>query len=258
MGIEPGLVEPDFRRARSSRGTASRSGRRGVRAARALVRCGMHGGPARGAGRDLDCRVAAAEPALGAGAGQRGGAGAGDDLRRRPGEPQRRRRRHPAEDRPLSRCSLSARAAGSQLVDALAAKAEADGATLRTRAAVRGLERGGRRLDRSALDEETLRADVVVVAAGGPDAVAKLLGERAPAAPGPAAELSVLDLGLRTPAAPVPPLRARRRQADLPLPALAARTIATASSSPSPATRANRGRRWRSWPTRCSPAGASR
>jgi phytoene dehydrogenase-like protein len=82
------------------------------------------------------------------------------------------------------------------LVDALAARAEADGASLRTRAAVRGLERG---LDgwEVRLDGETLRADVVVVAAGGPDAVAKLLGERSPAAPGPAAELSVLDLGLR-------------------------------------------------------------
>ncbi|HXR59727.1 MAG TPA: hypothetical protein VN732_00200, partial [Solirubrobacterales bacterium] len=34
-------------------------------------------------------------------------------------------------------------------------------------------------------------------AVGGPEAVAKLLGDRAPAAPGPAAELSVLDLGLR-------------------------------------------------------------
>jgi len=82
------------------------------------------------------------------------------------------------------------------LVDALAAKAETDGASLRTRAAVRGLER---RPDgwEVTLDGETLRADVVVVAAGGPEAVAKLLGERSPAAPGPAAELSVLDLGLR-------------------------------------------------------------
>jgi hypothetical protein len=32
---------------------------------------------------------------------------------------------------------------------------------------------------------------------GGPDAVAKLLGDSSPLAPGPAAELSVLDLGLR-------------------------------------------------------------
>jgi hypothetical protein len=47
------------------------------------------------------------------------------------------------------------------------------------------------------LDEETLQADVLIVAAGGPDAVAKLLGDRSPPAPGPAAELSVLDLGLR-------------------------------------------------------------
>ncbi len=83
-----------------------------------------------------------------------------------------------------------------QLVDALAAKAEAGGARLRTRAAVRSLERDDDGWS-VALDQETLRADVLVVAAGGPDAVAKLLGEKAPAAPGPAAELSVLDLGLR-------------------------------------------------------------
>jgi phytoene dehydrogenase-like protein len=83
------------------------------------------------------------------------------------------------------------------LVDALAARAEAGGATLRTRAAVRGLERGPDGWE-AALDGETLHADVVVLAAGAPDAVAKLLGERSPAAPGPAAELSVLDLGLRS------------------------------------------------------------
>jgi phytoene dehydrogenase-like protein len=83
------------------------------------------------------------------------------------------------------------------LVDALAARAEGQGATLRTRAAVRALERDS---DRWAvtLDEETLHADALVVAAGGPDAFAKLLGGRAPAAPGPAAELSVLDLGLES------------------------------------------------------------
>jgi phytoene dehydrogenase-like protein len=83
------------------------------------------------------------------------------------------------------------------LVDALAGRAEADGATLRTRAAVRGLARDADGWE-VRLDEETLRADVVVVAAGGPDAVAKLLGERSPAAPGSAAELSVLDLGLES------------------------------------------------------------
>ena len=82
------------------------------------------------------------------------------------------------------------------LVDALAAKAEEAGATLRTRAAVRGLRReaGGWEL---ALDAETLRADVVVLAAGEPEAAARLLGSDAPPAPGPAAELSVLDIGLR-------------------------------------------------------------
>ncbi len=83
------------------------------------------------------------------------------------------------------------------LVDALADGAERRGATLRTRAAVRAIERDGSHWAVT-LDEETLRADVLVVAAGGPDAFAKLLGERAPAAPGPAAELSVLDLGLES------------------------------------------------------------
>ncbi|HET9591618.1 MAG TPA: FAD-dependent oxidoreductase, partial [Solirubrobacterales bacterium] len=82
------------------------------------------------------------------------------------------------------------------LVDALAAKGEAAGARLRTRAAVRVIhqEAGGWTV---ALDEETLHADVLVVAVGEPGDAAKLLGDRAPAAPGPAAELSVLDLGLR-------------------------------------------------------------
>lgn len=83
------------------------------------------------------------------------------------------------------------------LVDALAARAERNGATLRTRAAVRALDRDGDRWTVT-LDEETLGADILVVAAGGPDAVVKLLGDRSPAAPGPAAELSVLDLGLES------------------------------------------------------------
>jgi len=83
------------------------------------------------------------------------------------------------------------------LVNALVAKAEDAGATLRTRSAVRLIhqEGGGWTVG---LDEETLHAGVLVVAAGGPDAVAKLLGEKAPAAPGPAAELSVLDLALHS------------------------------------------------------------
>jgi phytoene dehydrogenase-like protein len=83
------------------------------------------------------------------------------------------------------------------LVDALVAAAEEAGAKLRTRAAVRVLhqEAGGWTV---ALDEETLHADMLVIAAGGPDAVTALLGERTPPAPGPAAELSVLDLGLRS------------------------------------------------------------
>lgn len=82
------------------------------------------------------------------------------------------------------------------LVDALTAKVQEAGATLRTRAAARLLhqEAGGWTV---ALDEETLHAEVLVVATGGPEDVAKLLGEKAPAAPGPAAEISTLDLGLR-------------------------------------------------------------
>lgn len=83
------------------------------------------------------------------------------------------------------------------LVDALAARAERDGAALRTRAAVRALDRAPDGWVVT-LDEETLQADFLVVAVGGPDAVAKLLGDRSPPAPGPAAELSVLDLGLRS------------------------------------------------------------
>lgn len=83
------------------------------------------------------------------------------------------------------------------LVDGLAAKAETAGATLRTRAAVRAIGRsgGGWELE---LDSETVAADAVVVAAGGPEVAAKLLGEAAPDAPGPAAEVSVLDLGLES------------------------------------------------------------
>jgi phytoene dehydrogenase-like protein len=83
------------------------------------------------------------------------------------------------------------------LVDALAEGAAQRGATLRARAAVRSVHReaGGWTV---ALDEEVVHADLLVVAAGGPEAVAKLLGEDAPDAPGPAAELSVLDLGLRS------------------------------------------------------------
>jgi len=82
----------------------------------------------------------------------------------------------------------------NSLVDALAERAERAGATLRRRAGVRALERAGGGWS-VALDEETLRADLLVLAAGEPRAFAKLLGPEAPAAPGPAAELSVLDLG---------------------------------------------------------------
>lgn len=82
------------------------------------------------------------------------------------------------------------------LVDALADEAEGHGAILRTRAGVRSVRRAedGWQLT---LDEELLRADILVVAAGLPDAFAGLLESRAPSPPGPAAELSVLDLGLK-------------------------------------------------------------
>jgi phytoene dehydrogenase-like protein len=83
------------------------------------------------------------------------------------------------------------------LVDALVARAERDGATVRTRAAVRALEREPSGWTVT-LDGETLQADVLVLAAGGPDAFAKLLRDRSPAPPGPPAELSVLDIGLRS------------------------------------------------------------
>ena len=82
------------------------------------------------------------------------------------------------------------------LVDALAARAEQEGATLRTRAAARLLHREGGGWT-VALDEETLHADVLVLATGEPADAAKLLGEQAPQPPGPAAELSVLDIGLK-------------------------------------------------------------
>jgi phytoene dehydrogenase-like protein len=81
------------------------------------------------------------------------------------------------------------------LVDALAAKATESGAAVRTRAGVRGLRREGGGWV-AELDGETLRADLVVAAVGEPEAFAALLGEGAPTPPGPAAEVSVLDLGL--------------------------------------------------------------
>jgi len=82
------------------------------------------------------------------------------------------------------------------LVDALAAQGERRGATLRAGARVRGLDgEAGRWI--VTLDGEQLRCDVVIVAAGGLDAVARLLGDRTPVATGPAVEVSSLDVGLR-------------------------------------------------------------
>jgi phytoene dehydrogenase-like protein len=82
------------------------------------------------------------------------------------------------------------------LVDALAAKAESHSATLRNSTAVRSIRRVGGSWELN-LDEEILHADLLVVAVGRPHAFAALLGDRAPFPPGPPAEMSVLDLGLR-------------------------------------------------------------
>ena len=220
-GDRVGLVEPDFACFGASCGTGSPSGRSGVGAARAVV--------------PRDC--SGSEPE------ELAEISTAEWIRR-----SLRSERARASAAALVRVttfvadqeSLSADVAATQLkigllpgvrylrggwqslVDALAAKAEADG-----RAAA-DPRRGARPRTAAAdgwevtLDGETLRADVVVVAAGGPEAVAKLLGERTPAAPGPAAEISVLDLGLRSLPRRVAALRARRRPADLPLAALAA------------------------------------
>jgi phytoene dehydrogenase-like protein len=83
-----------------------------------------------------------------------------------------------------------------RIVDALHAQARGRGATIRTRAGVRGLEPIGGGGWSVRLDDEVLLADAVVLAAGEPGACAQLLGQRAPAPPGPAAEVSTLDLGL--------------------------------------------------------------
>ena len=83
-----------------------------------------------------------------------------------------------------------------RIVDALEAQARGRGASIRTRAGVRGLEPvadGGWSVR---LDDEILLADAVVLAAGEPAACAQLAGTLVPAAPGPAAEVSTLDLGL--------------------------------------------------------------
>ncbi len=81
------------------------------------------------------------------------------------------------------------------MVDALAERARSSGAELRTRAGARSLTRSGSGWS-VALDDEELSADLLVVAAGEPDDFSKLLGTDAPTPPGPAAEVSTLDLGL--------------------------------------------------------------
>jgi 2-polyprenyl-6-methoxyphenol hydroxylase-like FAD-dependent oxidoreductase len=82
------------------------------------------------------------------------------------------------------------------LVDAIAAQAGRRGATVRTRAAVRGLEEQSGRWMVS-FDDEQLCADVVIVAVGGQGAAARLLGDRTPPASGPPVEVSTLDIGMR-------------------------------------------------------------
>jgi phytoene dehydrogenase-like protein len=78
------------------------------------------------------------------------------------------------------------------MIDDLADVARRRGVEIRTRAGVRAV--GDHEVT---LDDETLRADVIIVANGGPKQVAKLLGDRTPSAPGPAAEVSALDVGLK-------------------------------------------------------------
>lgn len=81
------------------------------------------------------------------------------------------------------------------LVDAIAGQAQRRGATLRTRAAVRGVDEDAGRWTVSLADEE-LRADVLIVATGGHRATARLFGDRTPPPSGPPIEVSTLDVGL--------------------------------------------------------------
>jgi phytoene dehydrogenase-like protein len=81
------------------------------------------------------------------------------------------------------------------MVDALAVQAERRGATIHTRSAVRSLERSGDRWTVATDDREHV-VDTVVVATGLPAATAKLVD--GVQAPGPPAEISSLDLGLRS------------------------------------------------------------
>lgn len=82
------------------------------------------------------------------------------------------------------------------MVDALASQARRRGATLHTRAAVGTLERSGDRWTAST-EERDYVSDAVVVAAGLPPAFAKLVDGLE--APGPPAEVSVLDLAMKQP-----------------------------------------------------------
>jgi phytoene dehydrogenase-like protein len=85
----------------------------------------------------------------------------------------------------------------SRIVDALEAQAVGRGAAIRTRATARAVAPAPGGGWSVTLDDEVLHADAVIVAAGTYADCARLLGDRAPAAPGPAAEVSTLDLGLR-------------------------------------------------------------
>lgn len=81
-----------------------------------------------------------------------------------------------------------------RLVDGLAEQAGRHGADVRTRSAVRALERDEDRWSVHT-DDGALPADAVIVATGLPEAARKLLGAAGPA-PGPAAEVSALDVAL--------------------------------------------------------------
>ncbi|MEJ7891503.1 MAG: FAD-dependent oxidoreductase [Solirubrobacteraceae bacterium] len=79
------------------------------------------------------------------------------------------------------------------MVDALATQATHRGATLHTRANVRSLTREGNGWTVTT-DESNHHADVVILAAGLPEAASKLVDDLQ--APGPPATISSLDLGL--------------------------------------------------------------
>jgi phytoene dehydrogenase-like protein len=84
-----------------------------------------------------------------------------------------------------------------QIVDGLQDAARERGVMIRTRTPVSAVRAGPDGWSVTT-DTETLAADTVIVAAGTHADSARLLGDSAPPAPGPAAEVSALDLGLQS------------------------------------------------------------